>query len=90
MAARTASLQLISKIHAGDRRALDTLLRTLHSAPTVTALIDSTGGAANDTLVTIGATNGSDVSATINNNFADLAAKFNALRSALITAGILP
>jgi hypothetical protein len=42
-------------------------------------LTDSTGGAADGTLAAVGATNGSDVSAAINNNFADLAAKVNYL-----------
>lgn len=57
---------------------------------TIAALTDSTGGTANDTLVAIGATNGGDVSGDIENNFADLAAKVNAIRTALITARIIP
>jgi hypothetical protein len=44
-----------------------------------TELTDSTGGAVDGTLAAVGATNGGDVSAAINNNFADLAAKVNYL-----------
>ncbi|CAO3403507.1 hypothetical protein [Azospirillum palustre] len=85
---RTAALQLIGKIQAG--RALDTLLRQVHSAPAVASLTDSTGGSANNTLQAVGATNGSDQSAAINNNFADLSAKVNELIAAFKTAGLLP
>lgn len=42
-------------------------------------LTDNTGGAVDGTLAVVGATNGGDVSAAINNNFADLAAKVNYL-----------
>lgn len=52
----------------------------------VTALTDSTGGTANDTLVAISGT-GDD--ADLNNNFADLAAKVNAIRTALVNHGLL-
>ena len=45
----------------------------------IVELTDSTGGTANDALAAVGATNGGDVSGTINNNFADLAAKVNEL-----------
>ncbi|WP_042700705.1 hypothetical protein [Azospirillum sp. B506] len=85
---RTAALQLIGKIREG--RALDTLLRQVHSAPAVVALTDSTGGSANNTLQAVGATNGSDQSAAINNNFADISAKVNELIAAFKTAGLLP
>lgn len=85
---RTAALQLIGKIREG--RALDTLLRQVHSAPAVVALTDSTGGTANSTLQAVGATNASDQSAAINNNFADLSAKVNQLIAAFQTAGLLP
>lgn len=44
-----------------------------------TQLTDSSGGTADNTIAAVGATNVSDVSATINNNFADLAAKVNQL-----------
>jgi parallel beta-helix repeat protein len=44
-----------------------------------TQLTDSSGGTADNTVAAVGATNVSDVSATINNNFADLAAKVNQL-----------
>lgn len=43
------------------------------------ALTDSTGGTANDTLAAVGATNSGDVSGVINSNFADIAAKLNAI-----------
>ncbi|WP_395452847.1 hypothetical protein ACHMW5_02330 [Azospirillum melinis] len=85
---RTAALQLIGKFREG--RALDTLLRQVHSAPAVVSLTDSTGGSANNTLQAVGATNGSDQSAAINNNFADLSAKVNQLIAAFQTAGLLP
>jgi len=45
----------------------------------IAALTDSSGGAVDGTLAAVGATNGSDVSAAINNNFADLAAKVNGI-----------
>ena len=50
----------------------------------VTALTDSTGGTANDTLVAI---SGSGDDANINDNFADLAAKINELRGIFNTFG---
>lgn len=59
------------------------------SGATQGALTDSTGGAVDGTLAAVGATNGSDVSAAINNNFADLASRVNALRSALVTLGLI-
>lgn len=52
------------------------------------ALTDSTGGTANDTLTAVGDTTTNQATA-INNNLADLAAKINALRTALITSGVL-
>lgn len=52
----------------------------------VTALTDSTGGTANDTLVAISGT-GDD--ADLNNNFADLVAKLNTIRTALVNHGLL-
>jgi len=58
-------------------------------ASAIVSLTDSTGGTANDTMVAIGATNSGDVSANINNNFADLAAKVNAILAALRGAGII-
>jgi hypothetical protein len=45
----------------------------------VAELTDNTTGTADNTLAVVGATNGSDVSGAINNNFADLAAKVNYL-----------
>lgn len=49
----------------------------------VVGLTDSTGGtvSATSTLAAVGATNGGDVSGTINNNLATLAAKVDALRT---------
>lgn len=46
---------------------------------TIVPLTDSSGGSANDTLQAVGATNSGDVSAAINNNFADVSAKINAI-----------
>jgi hypothetical protein len=45
----------------------------------VTPLTDSSGGTSDGTVAAVGATNGSDVSAVINNNFAEVVAKINAL-----------
>lgn len=56
------------------------------TATAITALTDSTGGTANDTLVAISGT-GDD--ADINNNFADLVAKINALRTVLVNNGMV-
>lgn len=50
------------------------------------ALTDSTGGTANGTLVDVGAVYNQ---ATLNDNFADLAAKVTALRNAMRTAGLM-
>jgi hypothetical protein len=58
----------------------------LLDAEAVTALTDSTGGSANDTLVAI---SGSGDDTNINNNFADLVAKVNAIRTALVNHGLL-
>jgi hypothetical protein len=55
-------------------------------ASAVADLTDNSGGTANDT---IEAVSGSGADAAINNNFADLAAKVNALIAALEGAGIL-
>ncbi len=53
------------------------------------SLTDSSGGSASTTLSAVGATNGSDVSGAINNNFASLARLVNQLRSDLVAAGII-
>ncbi|EME71394.1 cytoplasmic protein [Paramagnetospirillum caucaseum] len=45
----------------------------------IAELTDSSGGSADATIQAVGATNSGDVSAAINNNFADLAAKVNAI-----------
>lgn len=58
-------------------------------ASAITDLTDSTGGTANSTLAAVGVTNTGDRSADINNNFADLAAKVNAILAALRGAGII-
>jgi hypothetical protein len=50
------------------------------------ALTDSSGGAVDGT---IAAVSGSGADATINNNFADLAAKYNALRTLLRNYGLM-
>lgn len=57
-------------------------------ASAIVALTDSSGGTADNTVAAVAATNSGDVSATINNNFADLAAKVNALIAAVHGAGI--
>jgi hypothetical protein len=59
------------------------------SQTAIVSLTDSSGGTANDTLQAVGATNGGDVSAAINNNFADVSAKINGILTALRNAGIL-
>lgn len=59
----------------------DTWLNVPHSATTsITQLTDSTGGTANNTLQAV---SGSGADAAINNNFADIAAKLNAVLVAL-------
>ncbi len=60
------------------------------SSANQTALTDSTGGGVTDaTLAAIGATNSGDVSGDINDNFAKVAELVNALRSALVTNGLI-
>lgn len=49
------------------------------STGVIVELTDSTTGTANNTLEVVGATDASNVAGAINNNFADLAAKVNAL-----------
>ena len=55
-------------------------------ASAIPSLTDSTGGTANDTLTDVGA---AFSQATLNNNFADVAAKLNAILAALRGAGII-
>jgi len=71
-------------LYASDGTTWQRLVRFVAAA--VTALTDSTGGTANDTLVAI---SGSGDDTNINNNFADLAAKVNAIRTALVNHGLL-
>lgn len=52
----------------------------------ISALVDSTGGTANDTLTAV---SGSGDDARINNNFADLVAKVNAIRVLLRQLGLM-
>lgn len=52
------------------------------------ALTNSTGGTADNTVAAVGNTT-TDQSTVINNNFADLAVKINAIRTALIAAGVM-
>lgn len=52
----------------------------------ITSLTDSTGGTADNTLAAI---TGSGADAAINNNFADLAAKVNAILTALQNANLM-
>lgn len=60
-----------------------------------TALTNNTGGTANDTLVAITVTEPANLAAqtvintAIRDNITDLAAKLNALRTALVSAGVL-
>ncbi len=53
--------------------------------PVIAYVVDNTGGAADGTLQVIGAVYSQ---AEVRNNFADLAAKVNAILAALRTAGI--
>lgn len=53
------------------------------------ALTNSTGGTANGTLEAVGATNGSDVSAAINNNFTELHVLLNEVRNVLVNTGLM-
>lgn len=56
------------------------------NAAAITSLTDNSGGTANDTLVAISATY---TQAEVRDNFADLAAKVNAILSALRDANII-
>lgn len=53
------------------------------------ALTNSTGGAQDGTLAAVGATNGSDVSGAINDNFTDIYALLTEIRTALVNTGII-
>lgn len=53
------------------------------------ALTNSTGGTADATLSAVGATDSGDVSGTINDNFTELHTLLNAIRTALVNAGII-
>jgi hypothetical protein len=53
------------------------------------ALTNSTGGTAGSSLAAVGATNSGDVSATINNNFASAWTLLDAIRTALVAAGLI-
>ncbi len=59
----------------------------------ITALVDSTTGAANDTVIAVPVVNGSGATTAqevaINDNFADVIAKINAIRSTLTTYGLI-
>lgn len=55
-------------------------------ASAIADLTDSTTGTANNTLTDVG---GSFAQATLNNNFADLAAKVNAILAALRNVGLI-
>ncbi len=60
-------------------------------ASAIASLTDSTGGTANDTLVDLasGGTWAAGVETKVEDNFADLAAKINAILAALRGAGII-
>lgn len=53
------------------------------------ALTNSTGGVASATLVAVTATNSTDQSANVNANFASLFTQTNAVRTALVAAGLI-
>jgi len=53
------------------------------------ALTNSTGGTADGTLSAVGVTNTGDRSADINNNFTELHTLLNAIRTALVDAGLM-
>lgn len=53
---------------------------------TIAALTDSTGGTADGTVADVGATFSQ---ATLNNNFADVAARITEIRAALIASGLI-
>lgn len=76
-------------VNAGDKLLIEFGPQTGPKLATPVALTDSTGGTANNTLVAIGATNTGDRSADINNNFADLAAKLNELRTIMLDGGAM-
>lgn len=89
-----------AKVHAeqgGDRLTVDNggsinvltggkILANGTQASAITNLTDSTTGTANDTLTDVGV---AFAQATLNNNFADLAAKVNAILTAIRNAGII-
>jgi hypothetical protein len=56
-------------------------------ASAIVNLTDSSGGTANDTIQAVG---GTYTQAEVANNFADLAAKVNAILNAIRGAGIIP
>lgn len=71
----------------GRRRLLDLAAGRKVKSPTdVVALTDSSGGTPDDT---IAAVSGSGADSDINNNFADVTAKVNAIRQELEDLGIL-
>jgi len=53
------------------------------------ALTNSSGGTANGTIEAVGATNTTDVSAAINNNFTELHVLLNEIRTALVNLGLM-
>lgn len=62
------------------------LRESAKQAAVVTALTDNSGGTANDTLAAV---EGTYTQATIANNFADLAAKINAILTSLKNANLM-
>lgn len=57
-------------------------------AANIPSITDNTSGSASSTLSVVGATNGGDVSGAINNGFATISAKLNALLLACKNLGI--
>ncbi len=68
-----------------DERLRD-LEEQLEAESDMGALTDNTGGSVDGTLAAV---SGSGADATINDNFADLAAKVNAIRTALQNLGLM-
>jgi len=69
-----------------DGNATISVTTTVSQQGAITSLTDSSGGTADNT---IAAVSGSGADATINNNFADLAAKVNAILAANRSAGVI-
>ena len=79
------SLKVKGGVHFNDGTPI-----AMQSGANQIALTDSTGGSAgNETLAAVGATNGSDVSGAINDNFAKTAVLLNEIRQCLVDVGLI-